>query len=425
MRILNGKTLPIHGFLITTLYTCFLIFIGYSAARQGLSSYFADAALRSGSEADAAVAIRFLPDNPYAHQTRAEIFLRKNDYALAAAAYEEAIRHSPNDFLLWLRLGYSRSLIKDFDASETAFQKALELAPNYIQPHYYMGQMLLEAGRTDEAFRHLSKAAARDHELYPQLLRQAQLSFSNDPCAIERSLQPTSNDAKKAVALYFIENNLMTDNIRSFLAGSALSDGEKNDFVQYLLHKGNFEVAREVWLSRLQPEKPDSSGPIFDGGFEAITQTDPSGLGWQINQEMTATAVTRDRETFRSGTSALKVRFAGNVETGKDILSQFVYVQPRRKYKLRVFIRSKELISAGPPAIVSHDGITSELLGRSDQFGSTSDEWVEYQFEFAAKDAPVVRISIQRIECNSSPCPIFGELYLDDFELIPLAGALR
>ncbi len=423
MRIFNNRDVSISGFLSAFLYACFIVFIGYSAARQGLSHYYADIALRYGSEADAAAAVLHLPENPYAHKTIGEVLLRNKDYAAAVTAFERAIGFNQNDFLLWLRLGYSHSQLKEFDSGETAYQKALELAPHYSQPNYDLGIMLLETGRKEEAFRYLSKAAERDLELYPQLLNWARVSFPDDPVTIEKAVNPTSPETKKLFAQYLITHKFMTENVISFLVSDELSDGEKSEFVRYLLDKENFHVAREVWLSRLKPEKFDVNEPIFDGGFEAITENDPSGLGWQINQEMTATAVVRDQKTFRSASNALKVKFAGNVEIGKDILSQLAYVVPRRKYSLRVFLLSTDLVSAGLPAIAVSDGSTNELLGRSTEFQTTAGKWVEYKCEFVTRKVPVVRISLQRIKCDTTPCPIFGDLFLDDFSLTETENA--
>lgn len=423
MKIFNSKDLSVNAFFPALVYACFIVFLGYSAARQGLSHYYADIAFRSGSETEAAAAIRYLPENPNAHKTIGEVLLRNKDYSGATAAFERAIAFSQNDFLLWLRLGYSHSQLKEYSAGETAYERALELAPNYSQPNYYMGMMLLETGRHEEAFRYLSKAADRDPDLYPQMLHRARVSFPDDPLAIESAFNPISRDAKKRVARYLIKHNLMTENVRSFLVSGELSDGEKNEFVQYLLHKENFQVAREVWLSRLKPEKFDVKELIFDSGFEAITENDPSGFGWQINQRLTATAVARDEKIFHSGSASLKIKLAGNVEIGKDIVSQLAYVEPRRKYWLRVFLLSPELVSAGLPSIAVTDGITDEMLGRSAEFHDTAGKWIEYKCEFIAKETPVVRINLQRINCNTSPCPIFGELFLDDFHLAEIRDA--
>ncbi|MGD9563312.1 MAG: tetratricopeptide repeat protein [Pyrinomonadaceae bacterium] len=417
MRISKSNDLTVKWLLSFLVYSCFVVFIAYSAARQGLSNYYAEIAFRSGSASDAATAVRYLPEDPNAHKTLGEVLLRNKDYTGAVAAFENAIALRQNDFLLQLRLGYTHSLLKDYGASETAYYRALDLAPNYSQPNYYIGMMLLETGRKEEAFRYLSRAAERDPELYPQILNQARISFPNDPLAIERAFEPASSETKKRIGRYLIKHNFMTDRLRSFLTSDELSGDEKNAFIQYLLHKEDFETAREVWFSRLKPGRFNTNDIIFDGGFEVLTESDPSGLGWQINQGMSATAVERDQEIFRSGSSSLKVRFVGDVEVGKDIVSQLTYLQPGRRYNLRVFARSRELVSAGPPAIVVTNGVTNELLGQSDEFRVTAGNWVEYKCEFSTTAARVVRIGIRRVSCTEAPCPIFGELSLDDFDL--------
>ena len=417
MKIFNNRNLFINSWLLVLAYVCFIAFIGYSAARQGLSHYHANIAFRSGSQSVAATAVGFLPENPYAYKTLGEVLLRNKNYSGAAAAFENAIEFSQNDFLLWLRLGYSRSQLKEYEASEIAYNKALELAPNYSQPIYSFGMMLLETGRTEEAFLHLAKAAERDPALYPQVLDLARTAFPHDPLAIERSFNPTSRETKQLVVSYLIEHGFMTDSVRSFLVSEELTGHEKTEFVRFLLEKKNFETAREVWLSRLKPDQFDANELIFDGGFETITENDASGLGWQINQTITATAVTRDLKTFHSGSNSLKVKFAGNVEVGKNIVSQLANVRPGRKYSLRLFALSPEMISAGPPALTVSDGVTNELLAAPIEMRSTGGNWREYKYEFVATATPVVRIGLQRTGCNEIPCPIFGELYLDDFQL--------
>lgn len=417
MRIFNDKKPSIRVLIPGFFYACLVLYIGYGAVWQGLSHYFADSAFRSGSEIDAEAAINYLPENPEAYETLGEIYLRNKEYQLASDTFHRAIAYRKNDFLLWLRLGYSLSRAGNLNAAEAAYQKAIELAPNYSQPNYFMGTMLLEVGRNDDAFQYLSRAADRDQELYPHMLHRARLAYSNDPLLIENSFQPTTHVAKKIVARYLIKHNGMTETVRSFLTSDELDDGEKNEFIQYLLHKENFEVAREVWLSRLKRESGVVGETIFDGGFEAITENDPSGLGWQIDQRINSTGVARSSRNVRSGAYALQIKFAGDVELGRNIVSQLVHVDPGRKYTLHVSVFSSELISAGLPTATITSVFTNELLAKTSEIQATGGKWVEYTCEFTASDS-VVRIGFQRLGCVNSPCPIFGELFLDDLFLV-------
>lgn len=416
MRVFNSTAFTGRGYFLAFLYACFMLFIGFSAARQGLSHYYAEIALRTGSETAAASAINCLPGNPDAHKTQGLIRLRNWDYSAAADAFEQAIALRENDFLLWLRLGYTRLQLRDFNAAQAAYQKALTLAPNYTQPNFGMGSVLLETGQRERAFWFLSRAAESDTGLYPKILDLARTTYPDDPLSIERAVQAGSVEAKKIVARYLIEQFFMTPDLKSFLTGDELSEKEKDEFVRSLIEKQSFRMAREVWSAKARAKNIDVNTPIFDGGFENITESDESGFGWWIDQRISAISVARDDKIFHSGSSALRIKFAGNVEMSRPIISQLAYVEPHRKYQLKFFFRSSELISAGLPLIIISDGVSNEVLGRSNM-QATDDKWVESKIAFIAKEAPVALISLQRTNCDTSPCPIFGELSLDDFSL--------
>ena len=417
MRVFGFRIFAVGDYFPAFLYACFVLFLGFSAAASALSFYYADAAFYNGSEADAAAAVSFQPQNPDAHKTRGMVFLRHMDYEAAADAFEQAAALRQNDFLLWLRLGYCRLQLKNFDAAQAAYEKALVLAPNYSQPNYYFGSMLLETARPEQAFQFLSKAAEQDNDIYPEVLNLARTAFPGDPLAIERAVWPASVDGRKTVAGYFIEHGLMTDTVRSFLTSDELSEKEKNELVRSLIYKQNFQFAREVWLSRSKTDNGSAQQPIFDGGFENITDSDESGLGWQIAQNVTAFSVARDNKVFHSGSKALEIKFAGNVDVNKPLISQLAYLEPHRKYQLRFFYRSTELISAGLPLVVISDGVSGEVLGRSAALVATDAKWLESRIDFTTGGAPVALISFQRTDCPS-PCPIFGEVFLDDFSVI-------
>jgi tetratricopeptide (TPR) repeat protein len=406
------------GFLCACLYASFLVFLFSSAVPQAISHFLADAAFRTGSEAGLAESLRYQPENPDTYEKQGLVRLRTADFPGAAGAFEKAISLSQRDYLLWLRLGYARQMARDIDGASTAYLRSIELAPRYGQPPYYMGLMLLDAGRVEEGFEYIGRAADLDPSIYPLLRRLARKTFAGDAEAIEGAVRPLSRDARRELARYLIKYHYMTDSIRSFLLSDELSAAEKNEFVKYLLHKKNTELAREVWLSRSNNGDSNEIGAIHDGGFEALLASDPSGLGWQINQNLSATAVARDEETFHSGSKALKIRFAGNVELGRPVISQLAFVEPGRQYTLRFYYRSTEMITAGPAEIVISDGATNAVLARSAEIKDTGSKWLEQQVIFGSRDSRVALISLQRSSCSASPCPIFGDLSLDDFSIV-------
>ncbi len=415
MKSFKTKARTLRVYALPLVYFCIVTFIGVSAARQGLSSYYADAAVLSESEKLAAAAISYQPDNPYAYRSLGMVLLQNKDYRGAAEAFESAVKLRGNDFFLWIRLGLCREKSGQFEAAEAAYERAIALAPNYVQPKNNLGKMLLDNRRFDEAFRFLSEAAANDNELYPEVLDFAFAAFPNDPDAIESAVRPASAEAKKIVARYFIRHDLMTVNIRSFLLSGELDAKDKDDFIRSLIDKKNFRLAREIWLTTVKPDSPDEL--IFDGGFERTTESDEYGFGWRIDQKASALAVSINEKEFHSGTRSVRLKFAGDVELNRKLLSQLTYLVPGRKYRLTYFLRSAEMISAGLPRVVVHDAVSGESLARSAAIQTTGDKWAESVIDFVANDTPAVVISLERPPCNASPCPLFGELLLDDFSL--------
>lgn len=398
-------------------YLLLLIFLGVSAARQGLSNYYAERALLTGSHSLADAANSYEPENPNAHKSIALISLNKREYSEALASLERAISLRSNDFLLWLHLGYCRLKLNDFDSAYDAYERALFLAPNYSEPNYYMGKALLENGQPEQGFRFLSKAAKQNKKLYPEILHLAGMTFPNDPQAIEKSLSPTSYDERKAVVRYLTENGFVTDSVRSLLIGDELNARDKNEFVQHLIGRQNFLLAREVWASMQEGGGNSTNNLMFDGGFEKLVASDETGFGWRIDQKASALSVALDESEVHSGSRSIRIKFAGNVEFNRRLISQLVPTKSHHRYQLRLFLISSELTSAGLPAIVINEGVSDEILGRSNELQSTKGKWVEIKIDFVTRDTPAVTIDLQRLSCDTSPCPIFGELVLDEFSL--------
>lgn len=420
MKFFMSKVFSYRNRLAALGYFAFVLFLSVLAAKHGLSNYYVDKALLTGSNILADSAISFELGNPNAHNARGKISLSNKEYLAAAEAFETAISLRDKDFSLWLSLGYCRVQLGDLGSARAAYEKALVLAPNYSQPNYQMGMLLFENGQYEQSTPFLSKAAEQDFKLYPGILDLARKTFPDDPYAIENSVRPNSVEAKKIVARYMLNHNLITGGIKAFLTGDELNEREKNEFVRYLISKQAFQAAFEVWLSRMKNDVRASNELIFDGGFEKIDASDESGFGWQIDQKTSAISVALDEKEVHSGSRAVRIKFAGNVELNRKLISQLTYVKPRQRYELKFFFSSPDLVSAGLPAIVVNDAVSDKLLGRSNEIQSTDGQWSEARVLFITQGTPAVTISLQRPSCNMSPCPLFGELILDDFSLSEL-----
>jgi hypothetical protein len=340
-----------------------------------------------------------------------------SDFQNAVTAFENAAKLRENDYAIWLLIGRSYQLSGRFDDAEAAFERAIFLAPRYSQPKYDLGTLRFNNHRYDEAFRTLSEAAESDVALYDKVLDLAAIAFPDNAKAIETAANPTSIGTRKIVARYFIANGMMTDSLRSFLLSDALGGPEKTEFINLLISKTNFSIGREIWLTTKNPVAVDPNRLIFDGGFEVTAESDESGFGWKIDQTASALEVSVAKTEFHSGNRSIRFRFGGDVELGRKLFWQIVLPSPRRKHRLTFFYRSNEMISAGLPAITIADAVTSRILAKSAGLEATGSQWTKKVIEFDSADSQAVFISLQRPNCSMSPCPLFGELLLDDISL--------
>src|SRR4028119_627873 len=167
----------------------------------------------------AQAAARLAPDDPQSHFTIARLRERSflpEELPGAVQQYEEAARLSPNDFRLFVELGRVRGLLGDVNGGEQALRRAVELAPTYPEPRWYLGNSLLRQGRTEEAFAELRRAGDAGPEKFrPQVIELSWRFYEAD--------------------------------IPSVLAAVGNSAGARGQLMDYLINRKEFDEARELW----------------------------------------------------------------------------------------------------------------------------------------------------------------------------------
>lgn len=128
------------------------------------------AALRAAGKDEAAMEVleqlaRTSPDLPAVHVTIGDYLRAKDDFKGAVAAYDRALAlygdSQPSLWFLFYARGIAHEQMKDWQASEADFRKALELNPNQPQVLNYLGYSLVERGESlDEALDMIERAVA-------------------------------------------------------------------------------------------------------------------------------------------------------------------------------------------------------------------------------------------------------------------------
>ena len=375
----------------------------------------------------AEVAVHLAPSDPQTHYVWAGLLERTfipEDLPHSVAEYENAAALSPNNFLMWLALGKSRERSGDQAGAETALRKAQELAPNYAQIQWTLGNLLLREDKTDEAFAQMQKAAAGDANFTAPVVAAAWQNFDGDLDKVRRAVgnSPLINSA---LAVFLAKQKRLDE---AFSVWNSLpADGKKTDFKANGLELYNQFTAAKKYLAAQRvaaqigdAETVGAAGQFFNGGFESDLKMQSPGLfEWQI-ADAAQPQIGYDDQQKHGGTRSLAMVF--NSSNGNDFraVSQIVTVEAGRAYALDLFYKS-DLKTTATFVWEIADAADGKLLAATTATDAKTADWTKLSVKFtapAASEAVIVRLA--RSPCKTGSCPNAGRLLFDDFSLTKL-----
>jgi tetratricopeptide (TPR) repeat protein len=391
------------------------LFLIQSSARFGFSRLLSKYALIANSVPAADQAVRLGPSDPEAHRTRATVLNRLQMTAEAAKSLESATGLRYRDDYLWIELGNLREELGDSEGALAAFDQAVKWAPYYAHTHWLRGNLLLRMGRSAEGFAEL-RAAANANGRYRSSLIDLAWGISHEDVKATTELVEIHNDAERLSLIRFLarkgKGRETLDQVR--LLATPLSAENRNDLVRLLFASKAFREAFDLWAAETKIPVPS----LLNGGFEDPLILNDSGFGWIVSPDQSKNKQAIDISEKFGGTKSLQINLDGNWIPGTTLLSQTVIVGPDKTYRLSFAVKTKDLMTGGPPVITVSDAGNNELLGKSENFPTATSPWVKLNFEFktlATSQAAVIRL--QRNNCEPSPCPIYGVLWLDEIHI--------
>ena len=351
------------------------LFLIQASARFGFSRLLTRYALitHSTDVADAAVSLN--PSDPDAHRARAAAYNSQQQTAEAAKSLESAVALRYRDDYLWIELGNTREDLGDTTGALAALDQAVHWAPYYAHTHWQRGNLLLRMNRSNEAFTDLRQAAAANPKYFPNL--------------IDLAWGISKGDLKTTESLVQIDNENERLALIRYLAGKSFRDA-------FILAHGFAATS------------------FVNGGFEDPLVLNDVTFGWIVAPEHKNNLAIDVSEKLE-GAKSLQISFDGNWTPGTTLLSQTLVVEPERTYRVSFAIKTKDLVTGGPPFIAVRDATNNELLGKSENFPTATNPWATLNFEFTTQpnsQAAVVRL--ERNNCDAT-CPLFGTLWLDQF----------
>ncbi|MDQ3819759.1 MAG: carbohydrate binding domain-containing protein [Acidobacteriota bacterium] len=424
---------PLGRALLAVPVALALLFAWY-AARWYVGNFVAEFApnMDQGQLEAAQEAASLAPDDPWTHWIVAGLKKRNfspEDLNEAIRQYEEAVRLSPYDYRFWIDLGRSKEEAGDSAGGERALRRAVELAPHYAYTHWFLGNLLLRAGRGEEAFAELRRAAEADPQLRPQLFNVAWTLYGQDIEAVRKAVADTPS-ARADFATYLAGQGRADDALALW---SSLSSAEKREasapgreIMRLLLSQKRYRSAFGV-LSDIKPGMDPKASQLINGGFEEdISSQAGDPFSWQVKMDPQA-QVGIDESNSHGGSRSLLIFFRATEPLNFNNVSQTVVIEPSTQYRLEFYIRAEELKSAAAPVVQILDGADgATVLGTSQPAPPGSYDWqpVTINFRTPPKTEAVI-VVITRARCDDPVCPIFGKVWYDDFNIQPVSGAVN
>ncbi len=315
----------------------------------------------------------------------------------------------------------SRLLVKYALATRSleVAQKANQLSPTDAQGHFAEAALLSYVNRPAESAVALQRAVAlrpADYSLWLQLgLLRDQLGETDTALA-------AFNEAVRLAPSYAQPRWLRGN----FLLRAGQYNSAFKDLSEAASSNPELLSAFEMWKvaqndvagnERLTPE-------IYDGGFEGPLTFDAVGFQWHVPRIVKGVTLSLDSSQPHSGSRNLRIDFLGDSNPGSELVSQVLLVEPSRRYQINFASRSREVVTGGPPlVVVTETKGDRKRLGQSAPLdeGIGTGNWRPYSFEFTSgATTRAVSVSVQRQNCSTSPCPIFGSISLDSFSVAKL-----
>ena len=363
---------------LTLLALGLCLFLIQASARFGFSRLLTRYALISNSVSIANEAVELSPSDPEAHRARAAILNRLQMPGEAVKSLETAATLRYRDDYLWIDLGNTKEELGNTAGALAAMDQAVRWAPHYAHTHWQRGNLLLRMGRPDDAFVELREASAANETYFPNLM--------------DLAWNVSRGDVKAAQDLIDIKN-----------------DSERNAWIRFLFASKAFREAYE--LSGL------SNSSILNSGFEEPLMLNETGFGWIVSPEH-KNRLAIDVSEKLEGAKSLQINLDGNWPVSTPLLSQIVIVDPETTYRLSFAVKTKHLVTGGPPVLIVSDATNGQVLGKSENFPTATSPWTTLSFELTTlPNSRAAVIRLQRNNCDSSQCPIFGTLWLDQFHI--------
>ncbi len=363
--------------------------------------------------------IKFPFDAEY-YAAKSDAYFKKGNSQAASNELEKAIFYRPKDYALRLRHAQSEETLNNFSQAKSAYQKSVELAPLYGEPHFYFGKFLVNNDLTDQGFKELAFSFQRDSRFSAQVLEIISEKTAKDDLKLINLLLPLNDTGKIKLARFLMERESY-DEIIYLNCASDFPPYLEDFLVRQLLEKKRFQAAWKIDQTVCGSEKEIFSG-FLDGGFEAGELRKGRGFGWRIGNSVERKNLNFDEENPFSGKQSLQFILDGDFKT--HLISQIVPVEKNTRYQLDFSYKTDEIEPDEIPVLqILLRQNDSEFKAGDIEFSNAKTGWEKSRTEFQTNgQTEAIEIRLVQKPCGQAVCSIKGNIWIDGFEIKKVSG---
>ncbi len=373
-----------------------------------------------------AALVNYFPDSATVHERLARAELAETvDYEAAASRAEDhasrAVKLSPWDYKLRLLLASAREARGDLKGAEESLREALLLAPNYTEVHWRLANLLVRAGKLDQALGEFRLATSASEELLSTTLALVWRASSGDPAAVEAATSERPK-ARLELARFLLAQTRVEEAVAIFRRidrHARLAEEGSGLFLDRLIELGSVKVADQLW-QELIVDAASERPLIWNGSFESEIKAALAQFDWKLTSNSFA-RITLDPNVAHSGRRSLRIDFLGRDTTRLEKeVSQLILLRAGTRYRLTCFVKTRDLVTPeGPEVVLSHPA--SGWRASSAPVPAGSHDWQPLIFEFVAPaEASALYLQVKRVPRFSYDEPTRGTVWFDDFTLLEI-----
>ncbi len=324
------------------------------------------------SEENLLRATRLAPSNPDPYYRLGLFYqweLQHIDLKASAYYFRKAIERNPLEQEYWLNLAKIYQRTGETALSGRALENAISVFPTGFRGRWVSGNLLLQQGDFEKALPHFSYLLVH----YPNqsaTIYEVLDKAVNDSDVVLEGIVPKDPSSFRQYLSYLYETG-DKDSVRKawarrFSFGYEADRGETLRHIEFLILRGEFDEAFQVWKVRLREEglpDPEDGNLITNGGFEK-EKILGGGFDWKI-EKVAGAEVSFDPSVAFEGERSLKIVFDGKENVDFYHVRQFLPLKSDTAYVLRANVKTQ--------ALTTKSGLRIEIIGIGQAFQSQSE----------------------------------------------------